>query len=60
VSEANRNRLIVIAAILFWIVTILDVIQLVVEGSSVINWASTIIFLALAIYYSYLGTRAYK
>jgi len=51
-KESTRDKLIIIAAVLFWITTVLNVAQLVVEGSSFINWATTIIFLLLALYYT--------
>ena len=55
VREATRDKLIVIAAVIFWITTILNVLELVIEGSSIINWITTILFLALAVYYTSLA-----
>jgi len=57
VSEANKDRLIVIAAACYWIIWILNVLQLVMEGSSFIKWAITIIFFIFAVYFTVLALR---
>ena len=60
VSEASRKKLIVVAAVMFWLTTALNMVQLVVEGSSTINWVTTIVFLILAAYYTYMAFMNYS
>jgi hypothetical protein len=53
-SESKKKKLLVVTAVSYWIVTILNVLELVIEGSSTINWVTTIVFFAGAVYFTSL------